>query len=68
MEVLLEQAPWGLGMMYDRLVLTTENSRYTKQFTLNPCVVLAMVEGVLGYEQVSVHAGQWAYRRDSEFR
>jgi len=66
--VVLEQAPWGLGMMYDRLLITTEETRYTKQFAVNPCVVLAMVEGVLGYEKVSVHAGQWTFRRDQAFK
>jgi len=66
--VVLEQAPWGIGMMYDRLVITTEETRYTKQFTLNPCAVLAMVESVLGYERVSVHPGQWTFRRDQEFK
>ena len=54
--------------MYDRLLLTTENSRYTKQFTVNPCIVLALVEGVLGYERASVDGGQWTFRRDAEFK
>ncbi len=54
--------------MYDRLLLTTENSRYTQQFAVNPCIVLALVEGVLGYEQVSANLGRWTYRRDAEFK
>ncbi len=55
-------------MMYDRLTLTTEENRYVKQFGVNPCIVLSLVEGILGYEKVSVHSGHWTYRRDSEFR
>lgn len=64
----LEQSPWGLGNLFDRLVLTTEENRYIKQFSVNPCIVLALVEGVLGYRQVSVEAGQWTYRRDEVFK
>ncbi len=67
-DVILDQSPWGLGLMYDRLLLSTEENRYIKQFSVNPCIVLALVEAVLGYDQVSVHAGQWTYRRNVEFR
>jgi len=54
-------------MMFDRLLLSTENSRYTKH-TVNPCIILALVEGVLGYQTVSVGEHKWTYRRDVRFK
>jgi hypothetical protein len=68
-EVKLGQSPWGLGILYDNLILSTaEGNRYTHQFAVNPCILLALVEGVLGYERVAVNNGQWIYRRDTAFR
>jgi len=67
-EITAEQSPWGLGMVYDRLILTTQDSRYIKQYTVNVCIVLALVEGVLGYEPVAAHPNQWSYRRDAPWK
>lgn len=54
--------------MYDRLVLSIENRYASAQFALTPTVLLALVEGILGYEQVSVDGHFWTYRRNVEFK
>ncbi|KAI0397974.1 hypothetical protein F5Y17DRAFT_454557 [Xylariaceae sp. FL0594] len=65
-QITLHQSAFGLGLVYDRLTLTTEQ-RYSLQ-SLTPTTVLALVEGVLEYELVAAHASSWAFRRDVEFR
>ncbi|KAI1164143.1 hypothetical protein F5B18DRAFT_650862 [Nemania serpens] len=68
-EVTLHQSAFGLGIMYDRLTLSSEG-RYAVQ-AVSPTIVLALVEGVLGYRGVSQQqdgASSWAFRRDVEFR
>lgn len=65
----LHQSAFGLGIMYDRLTLSSEG-RYAVQ-AVSPTIVLALVEGVLGYRGVSQQqdgASSWAFRRDVEFR
>ncbi|KAJ9148625.1 hypothetical protein NKR23_g4788 [Pleurostoma richardsiae] len=64
-EIKLQQSAFGLGLMYDRLVLSMED-RYTHRFGVTPTIVLALVEGVLGYERVSVDGTIWTYRRARE--
>lgn len=65
-EVKLQQSSFGLGLMHDRLVLSAE-SRYA-QFEVSPTIVLALVEGILGYERIYSDGGQWTYRRDTAFK
>ncbi|KAK6062760.1 hypothetical protein SCUP515_13036 [Seiridium cupressi] len=65
-EVKLHQSAFGLGLFYDRLTLSIE-SRYTG-FTISPMIVLSFVEGVLGYQNVSVDGQGWRFRKDVEFR
>ncbi|KLU85512.1 hypothetical protein MAPG_04535 [Magnaporthiopsis poae ATCC 64411] len=65
--VKLQQAAFGLGAMYDCLWLVAE-SRYGPQQTVSPTIILALVEGVLGYDKVSGDGGSWTYRRDVPFR
>ncbi|KAI1424276.1 hypothetical protein F5Y12DRAFT_715422 [Xylaria sp. FL1777] len=64
--VQLHQSAFGLGVVYDRLTITAE-SRYTTQ-EISPTMILALVEGVLGYKIVSNDGPYWAFRRDVEFR
>ncbi len=40
----------------------------TSGFYLDATILFALVEGVLGYEQVYVEKGEWTYRRDVEFK
>lgn len=53
--------------MYDRLTLSTEETRYTNQFAVTAPMIAALIEGVLGYEVVSTD-GSWKFRRDVEFK
>lgn len=53
--------------MFDRLTLSTEETRYTNQFAVTVPMIVALIEGVLGYEQVSTH-GAWHFRRDAAFK
>ncbi|KAI3328660.1 hypothetical protein F4824DRAFT_405785 [Ustulina deusta] len=65
-EVKLHQSAFGLGVVYDRLTVTVE-TRYTAQ-ELSPTILLAVIEGVLGYKGVSNDGPLWTFRRDVEFR
>ncbi|KAK3694412.1 hypothetical protein B0T22DRAFT_70589 [Podospora appendiculata] len=66
-QVTLHQSAFGLSEMFDRLVLSTEDTRYTNQFKVTSPVLIALIEGVLGYELVSSH-GAWSFRRDAEYK
>jgi hypothetical protein len=63
----LHQSAFGLGEMFDRLTLSTEETRYTNQFTVTSPMIVSLIEGVLGYELISTD-GSWKFRRDIEFR
>ncbi|KAI1266946.1 hypothetical protein F5Y18DRAFT_352796 [Xylariaceae sp. FL1019] len=62
-ELRLHQAAFGLGLVYDRLTI----SSYTVQQP-SPMLILPLVESVLGYKTVAVKKGSWVFRRDVEFR
>ncbi|KAK3901011.1 hypothetical protein C8A05DRAFT_35319 [Staphylotrichum tortipilum] len=66
-QVKLHQSAFGLGEMFDRLTLSTEDTRYTTQFTVTSPMIVALIEGVLGYELVSKQGG-WNFRRDTAFK
>ena len=61
------QSAFGLGELFDRLILSTKETRYTTQFRVTTPMVVALIEGILGYELVSTH-GSWSFRRDVEFK
>ncbi|KAI3319864.1 hypothetical protein HD806DRAFT_250876 [Xylariaceae sp. AK1471] len=65
-EVKLYQSAFGLGVVYDRLTVSSE-SRYFDQ-AVSATMLLALIEGVLGYKNVSVDGSSWTYRRDVEFK
>ncbi|KAF2972062.1 hypothetical protein GQX73_g1622 [Xylaria multiplex] len=65
-EIKLQQSAFGLGVAYDRLTVTAD-TRYTAQ-EISPTILLALIEGVLGYEIVSNDGSLWTFRRDVEFR
>ncbi|KAI1347869.1 hypothetical protein F5Y01DRAFT_307187 [Xylaria sp. FL0043] len=65
-EVELHQSVFGLGIVYDRMTIKAE-SRYTTQ-EVSPTIILALVEGVLGYKVISNDGPYWSFRRDVEFR
>ncbi|KAL2256163.1 hypothetical protein VTK26DRAFT_2089 [Humicola hyalothermophila] len=66
-QIRLQQSAFGLGEMFDRLLLGTENTRYTTQFQVTAPMIAAFIERILGYELLSKH-GSWTFRRDTEFK
>ncbi|KAK3989906.1 hypothetical protein QBC44DRAFT_369473 [Cladorrhinum sp. PSN332] len=67
-QITLHQCAFGLGEMFDRLTLSTEETRYTNQFRVTAPIVIALIEGVLGYELLSTQSGTWNFRRNLEFK
>ena len=59
------QSCWAAGPMPDQVTLTSEGNNI---YCFNPTIVLAVVEGVLGYDLVSTEPGVWTYRRTEAFR
>ncbi|CAK7217019.1 hypothetical protein SEUCBS140593_003063 [Sporothrix eucalyptigena] len=64
-EVQYNQSCWGASPMFDSVTLTSEANNI---FQFNPALVLAFVEGVLGYDKVSTEQGIWTYRRMVPFK
>ncbi|KAI0505375.1 hypothetical protein F5B22DRAFT_627987 [Xylaria bambusicola] len=65
-EIKLHQSAFGLGIVYDRLTVTVESRHTTQQ--ISPTLLLAMVEGVLGYKSMSSEGRFWTFRKDIEFK
>ncbi|KAK4116612.1 hypothetical protein N656DRAFT_811520 [Canariomyces notabilis] len=66
-QIILHQSAFGMGEMFDRLVLSTQETRYTSQFQVTAPMLVALIEGTLGYDLVSTYSG-WTFRRDTEFK
>ncbi|KAK3938770.1 hypothetical protein QBC46DRAFT_355624 [Diplogelasinospora grovesii] len=67
-QITLHQSALGLGEMFDRLTLSTEDTKYTDRFRVTAPMVVAIIEGVLGYEMIGTTHGEWKFRRDTEFK
>ncbi|KAK8116318.1 hypothetical protein PG984_012820 [Apiospora sp. TS-2023a] len=65
-ELKLHQCAFGLGLIYDRLTLSVD--RPYAQYGVSPMIVLSIVEGVLGYQNVGTEASCWKFRKEVEFR
>ncbi|KAI0893151.1 hypothetical protein F4806DRAFT_477164 [Annulohypoxylon nitens] len=65
-DVKLHQSPFGLGPIYDRLMLSADDRN--SHFLVSPMVVLPIIEGILGYKIVFVDGTSWVFRKDSGFR
>jgi hypothetical protein len=65
--VRLHQAAFGSGLLYDRLVMTVDNS-YGNYFLVTPSVILALIEGILGYERVWVEGSTWTFTKGVELK
>ncbi|EEY20156.1 conserved hypothetical protein [Verticillium alfalfae VaMs.102] len=63
----LHQSAFGLSEMFDKLELSTQDNRYTTQFQMTSPMLLALIEGVLGYKLLSSQGGTWSFRRETEF-
>ncbi|KJR87434.1 uncharacterized protein SPSK_10412 [Sporothrix schenckii 1099-18] len=59
------QSCWGTSPMHDQVTLTSEANNI---FQFNPAIVLAFIEGVLGYDKVSTEQGIWTFRRTVPFK
>ncbi|KAK8069603.1 hypothetical protein PG994_006219 [Apiospora phragmitis] len=65
-EIKLHQSAFGLGLIYDRLTLSVD--RPHAQYSVSPMIVLSLVEGVLGYQNVGSEASCWKFRKDVELK
>lgn len=61
--VVYNRSCWGTSAMDDMIDMVTLTSEANHIFKFSPALVLAFVEGVLGYEKVSTEQGVWTYRR-----
>lgn len=61
-DVKLHPAAFGSGLQYDRLTLTVDDEDRSP-FLVTPSVILALVEGVLGYSRVWVDGSVWTFRK-----
>ncbi|KAI5919418.1 hypothetical protein F4810DRAFT_503404 [Camillea tinctor] len=64
-EIKLHQSAFGLGPIFDRLTFWSRNKDLV---SVSPMIVLSLVEGVLGYKNVSVENTSWVFRRDVGFK
>ena len=62
--VTLTESSFGLGILHDRLFLFPT----ARHYKVNMAIVLAFVEGVLGYTLADAAPGNWWYRREGELR
>ncbi|KAH8645668.1 hypothetical protein BX600DRAFT_477824 [Xylariales sp. PMI_506] len=65
-DVQLHQAPFGLGLVCDRLTLSIDDRN--SMFTVTTMMVIPLIEGLLGYKSVYVDQSCWKFRRDIELR
>lgn len=67
-EITLQQSCFATGIYSDRLVLVSQKDKFRPLYAVNPTMVLAFVEGVLGYTRVTMERGSWMFRRDVPFK
>ncbi|KAH7347658.1 hypothetical protein B0T11DRAFT_143399 [Plectosphaerella cucumerina] len=67
-DIRLQQSAFGLSEMFDRLELSTKENRYVTQFHVTTPMILALIEGVLGYTLLSGEGGTWTFRRETKLR
>ncbi|OTB00743.1 hypothetical protein M426DRAFT_15102 [Hypoxylon sp. CI-4A] len=65
-EVKLHHSSFAFGLIYDRLTMSVNNRN--PEVLVSPVTVLALVEGILGYQPVSTDGSSWTFRRDKGFR
>lgn len=70
----LEASHWGYGALYDCPIISPGDVRGSTTWEdINPVLILAFVEGVLGYMPVGDEGGgyggsQWSFKRDVDFK
>ncbi len=51
----------------DTLIVSPKGLSWDRKGEVNPTVILAFIEGVVGYRMVSTTGSRWMYRRDTQF-
>ncbi|KAJ3037524.1 hypothetical protein HDV00_001637 [Rhizophlyctis rosea] len=64
--ITLKESCFGVNILFDRLHF--ELDTYNHQHGLTPALIIAFVEGVLGYRMTWQDGGSWQFRRDTGFR
>jgi len=67
-EIVLEESPIGLGLLFNRLLIKPQSRNMSASQTLSPVIILPFIESVLGFTLVSSEAGLWHFRRDGELK
>ncbi|OCK83714.1 hypothetical protein K432DRAFT_321727 [Lepidopterella palustris CBS 459.81] len=62
----LQESPFGLGLVFDRLHISIEHSRMN--YRLGPTMLLSLIEGVLGYTLTYGTGDTWTFRKETEFK
>ena len=68
LDIKLHQSAFGLGEMFDRLEISARDNRYNTTFQVTAPIMLALIEGVLGYDTVTARPNIWSFRRDVQFK
>lgn len=64
--ITLQESPFGLGLVFDRLHISMQNSRMN--YMLSPTMLLSFVEGVLRYKLTFGNGDTWTFRKETEFK
>ena len=69
LRIVLSDAHFGLGNSHDTLTIAAfDTVQQRRGVEVNPTIVLALIENVLGYHRLpGVAAGFWEFRRDVAF-
>lgn len=66
----LQKSKYGIGLLYDGLSIINSDTRSIHSSNIinlqNPALILAFIEGVLGYQMVFQNCSdsQWYFRRE----
>ena len=66
MVITLQESPFGLGLVFDRLNISMQNVRMN--YMLSPTMLLSFVEGVLGYKLTFGNGDTWTFKKETEFK
>ncbi len=64
----LQESHFGLDMIFDSVTIKAADERQT-WVVMNPILVVAFIEGVLGYQSVPEcrNGDDWYFKRDEQF-
>ncbi|OQV02927.1 hypothetical protein CLAIMM_08041 [Cladophialophora immunda] len=69
LRIRLNESIFGLGLFRDSLTVEPYDHHQSRHVVVNVSLVLAFIQGVLGYQRVheASGAGRWEFRRDTPF-